>query len=146
VIEIHYHSALAKCFFEFSSLVIHEACSSSVQLNPNNQAQVLTSSADSSLKIIDIRTWKVIHTFSHSDHVKGQQWSGSTFSPDGRCVASASSSNGIILIWDALDCSLKSTLSNGHTAGIISIDWCRHGDDEHQIASLDRRGSLVLWA
>ena len=107
---------------------------------------VLTSSADSSLRIFDIRIGKIIHTFNHPEHLIGQHRSRSTFSPDGRYVASASSVNGIVFVWDTLDGSLKAKLTNGHQAGIICIDWCRGGTGGQQFASLDRNGVLVLWA
>jgi WD40 repeat protein len=71
---------------------------------------------DSSLKIIDVRTMKAIHTFIHSEQViSGQNWSRSTFSPDGRYVATCSSANATVYVWDTLDRSLKAKLSNGNT-------------------------------
>jgi WD40 repeat protein len=122
---------------------MHEGGISSIQFKPNDDRQVLTSSVDSSLKIVDLRAGKSIHTFSHSDLTAGQLWSGSTFSPDGRYIASGSSSD--VLVWDTLDHSLKTRLSNGHSSGIVSIDWCLCGSSEQQIASLDRKGRMVLW-
>lgn len=124
---------------------MHEGGISSIQFNPNDNQQVLSSSVDSSLKVIDLRTGKSIHTFSRSDHAIGQQWSGGRYSPNGRYVASGSSSEGTILIWDTIDHSLKTKLTGGHTVGIASIDWYEINVGELQIASLDRKGNLVLW-
>ena len=124
---------------------MHEGGISSIQLKPNDDRQVLASCVDSSLKIVDLRVKKSIHAFNHSDLTAGQLWSGSTFSPDGRYVASGSSSDGTILIWDTVDRSIKNRLSNGHTSGIASIDWGQNGSSEQQIASLDRKGRVVLW-
>ena len=122
---------------------MHEGGISSIQFKPNDDRQVLTSSVDSSLKIVDLRVGKSIHTFSHSDLTAGQLRSGSAFSPDGRYIVSGSSSD--VLVWDTLDRSLKTRLSNGHSSSILSIDWCLCGSTEQQIASLDRKGRMVLW-
>ena len=125
--------------------VLHEGGISSVQFKPNDRLQVLSSSVDSSLKLVDLRTGKSIHTFCHSNHATGQLWTGSIFSPDGRSVASASSSDGTILIWDTIDHSLKTKLENGHASGIVSVDWCKSDVGVQQIASLDRKGKMVFW-
>ena len=124
---------------------MHEGGISSIQFKPNDNWQVLSGSVDSTLKIIDLRVRKSIHTFSHSDHATGQLWSGGTFSPDGRYIASGSSIEGTIFVWDTKDHSLKTKLSSGHAAGVVCIDWFLTDKGEQQIASLDRKGSLVLW-
>jgi autophagy-related protein 16-1 len=131
----------------YSIAVTHEGGTSSVQFKPTDNTQVLTSSMDSSLKIIDVRTMKAIHTFIHSEQItSGQNWSRSTFSPDGRYVATCSSSTPVVYIWDTLDRSIKGRLNCGNTAGIISVDWFRNkSSNEPHVASLDRKGILVLW-
>jgi WD40 repeat protein len=124
---------------------MHEGGISSIQFKPNDNLQVLSSSVDSSLKVVDLRAGKSIHTLKHSNPSACQLWSGGAFSPDGRYIVSASSSEGTVLIWDTIDHSLKTKLNSSHTVGIVSIDWIRGDDGEQQIASLDRKGSLVLW-
>jgi autophagy-related protein 16 len=102
---------------------------------------------DSCLKIVDIRTCTAIHTLRHPEFQTSQTWSKSVFSPDGRYVAAGSSSNGTIFVWDVSTPtpSLIKKLS-GHTAGVCGIDWSRGGSSGQQVASIDRKGSLILWA
>ena len=126
--------------------VMHEGSISSIQFKPNDNRQVLSSSVDSSLKVTDIRVGKSTHTFSHSDRSTRQLWSGGTFSPDGRYIASGYSSEGTISIWDTSDHSLRiKALESSHTVGNASIDWCRCDNGEQQLAALNRKGSLALW-
>jgi autophagy-related protein 16-1 len=106
----------------------------------------LTNSLDSSLKIVDIKTGTAVHTFRNAEFSTSQGWSRSVFSPDGRYVASGSNSNGTIMVWDASDGQLKAKLSGAHIAGVVGIDWCRGGSGGQQVATIDRKGVLVLWA
>lgn len=143
--EILYHTHALTSFHREG---IHEGGLTSVQFNPTDSTQVLTNSLDSSLKIVDVRSGIAIHTFRHREFSTSHGWSRSVFSPDGRYVASGSSSNtGTIFVWDASDGQLKAKLdSGGHIAGVAGIDWCRGGSGGQQVASLDRKGVLVLWA
>lgn len=124
---------------------IHDGGITSVQFDPTNSTQVLTNAMDSCLKVIDIRTCTAIHTFRHAEFQTSQTWCKATYSPDGRYVAAGSSSNGNIFVWDAADGSLKKKLA-GHLSGVCGIDWSRGGSSGQQVASLDRKGSLILWA
>ena len=125
-----------------------------MQFNPTDSAQVLTNSLDSSLKIVDLRTGTALYTFRHAEFSTSHGWSSSCFSPDGRYVAAGSSANGSLFVWDTLLASsedpqqqqLKAKLTGGHKAAVVGIDWCRGGSSGQQVASLDRKGVLVLWA
>lgn len=124
---------------------IHEGGITSVQFDPTNATQVLTNSMDSSLKIVDIRTCTAVQTLRHPEFQTSHTWSKSVFSPDGRYVAAGSSSNGTIFVWDVSDGKIKKRLP-GHTSGVCGIDWSRGGSSGQQVASIDRKGSLILWA
>jgi autophagy-related protein 16 len=132
-------------FDDFDFAAIHEGGITSVQFNPTNSTQVLTNAMDSCLKIVDIRTCTAIHTLRHPEFQTSQTWSKSVFSPDGRYVAAGSSSNGTIFVWDISDGSLIKKLP-GHTSGVCGIDWSRGGSSGQQVASIDRKGTLILWA
>lgn len=122
-----------------------------MQFNPVDSTQVLTSSLDATLKILDVRNGTAVQTFrlpSTEQATAAPRWSRSTFSPDGRYVAAGCSqnSNGAIYVWNVLDGAVKTKLTEGHNGGIIGVDWCRGGSGGQQVASLDRKGTLVLWA
>lgn len=63
----------------------------------------------------------------------------------GAYVAAGSSGNGNVFVWNVDDGSLKSKLP-GHTAGVCGFAWGRGGSSGQQVASVDRKGGLILWA
>jgi WD40 repeat protein len=107
---------------------------------------------DATLKIVDVRNGGTtpVHTLRlpASEGTATPHWSRATFSPDGKYVAAGcSQNNGTVYVWNVSDGTVKAKLSEGHsTAGIVGVDWCRGGSGGQQVASLDRRGLLVLWA
>ncbi|MGK3751209.1 MAG: WD40 repeat protein [Bacillariaceae sp.] len=66
---------------------VHESAITSVQLNPLDSSKIMTNGMDSKIKIVDIRTCKAIHEFSHGDFQTSYNWSSSVFSPDGEIIA-----------------------------------------------------------
>lgn len=127
---------------------IQEEGITSVHFNPIDNTQVLVNSLDSSLKIIDVRTGTPVHAFRHAEFTTLHGWSSSCFSPDGRYVAAGSSNNGLLFVWDTSETGdqLKAKLNGGQKSAVIGIDWCRGGSSGQQVASLDRKGVMVLWA
>jgi autophagy-related protein 16 len=121
---------------------IHEAAVTSVRFHPLDNMLVLTNAMDSSLKVIDIRNGLAVHTLRHPDFRTSHNWSSAAFSPDGRYVVAGSNSSGHVFVWGATDGSLKSRLE-GHQAGVCAVDW---GCTSQQVASVDRKGNLILWA
>jgi WD40 repeat protein len=59
-------------------------------------------------------------------------------------VASGSSSNGIILVWEVSTGKAKAKLK-GHEAGVCGFAWGRGGTCGQQVASVDKKGTLILW-
>jgi hypothetical protein len=124
---------------------MHEAGVTSVHLNLANNLQVLTNGLDSCLKFIDIRTGIALQTLRHADFQTSHSWSSSVLSPDGKYAAAGSNSSGVVFVWDVRDGSLKKKLE-GHVSGVCGIDWNRGGTSGQQVASIDRKGTLILWA
>ena len=65
---------------------------------------------------------------------------------EGAYAAAGSSSNGNIFVWNLHDGSLKKILEDGHGTGVAGFAWGRGGNSGQQVASVDRKGFLVLWA
>jgi len=152
ILQVSLHSAIYKynqkiCspHFCLSLLDLHEGGITSVHFNPIDSTQVLTNGFDASLKIVDVRTSMPLQTLRHLEFQTSHSWSRATFSPDGKYVASGSSSNGTVFVWNTLDGTLKKKLK-AHDAGVVGIDWGRGGSSGQQVATLDRRGTLILWA
>jgi WD40 repeat protein len=130
---------------------IHEGAITSVRFQSGSGGvsggtQVLTNSMDSSLKLVDVRTGTAIHTFRHPEFATSYGWSSACFSPGGGAyVAAGSNSTGEVLVWSTADGTLRAKLS-GHTGGVCGVDWGRGGSNGQQVASIDRKGLLILWA
>jgi len=108
---------------------------------------VMTNGMDSRIKIVDIRTCKAIHEFRHKDFQTSYNWSSSAFSPDGAYVASGSSSNGFIFVWNVKNGKLLRKLEDGHNdTGVCGLAWGRGGNNGQQVATVDKSGRLILWS
>ena len=135
---------------------IHEGAITSVQFQPTVAGgggsssvgpHVLTNSMDSSLKVVDVRTGTALFALRDADLVTSYGWSRACFSPDGAYILGASNSTGHVLVWSAVDGTLKAKLSDQHGgSGVCGIDWGRGGTNGQQVASIDRTGVLILWA
>jgi WD40 repeat protein len=60
-------------------------------------------------------------------------------------VASGSSSNGIVFVWDVKNGKLIQKLEGAHEVGVCGFAWGRAGNSGQQVASVDKSGRLVLW-
>ena len=60
-------------------------------------------------------------------------------------MASGSGTSGTIFVWEAVSGKLKKKLP-GHEAGVYGLAWGKGGSSGQQVASVDRDGTLILWA
>jgi len=74
--------------FFFAFLGLHEGAVTSVQFHPTDPATILTNGMDSCIKIVDIRTPKVVHTFRDMNFQTSYAWSSASFSADGKYLTS----------------------------------------------------------
>lgn len=64
----------------------------------------------------------------------------------GAYVASGSSSNGFIFVWNT-NGKLLRKLEDGHDdAGVCGLAWGRGGNNGQQVATIDKSGRLILWS
>jgi WD40 repeat protein len=63
----------------------------------------------------------------------------------GTYVGAGSSASGLIFIWETKTGLLKRKLA-GHETGVCGFSWGRGGTSGQQVASVDRDGTLILWA
>jgi len=117
---------------------IHDGQITSVEISPDGWS-ILTNSRDNTLKIIDIRTYDIVQTFSNQSYKNGLNWTRSCFSPDGGHVATGSL-DGNIFIWRE-NGQLETTLKKTHENTVSSCVW-----SYTQLASCDKSGTVVLWS
>ena len=62
-------------------------------------------------------------------------------------MASGSSSNGFISVWNANTGKLIKMLEGGHhNTGVCGFAWGTGGNSGQQVATVDKLGKLILWA
>ena len=124
---------------------LHTGGVSSVNFNPNNNAEILTLGSDSTLKLVDVRkAGQELQSFRYADFKNNLSYAACAISPDGN-YAAAGSSTGTVFIWKTLDGTLEKQLQ-GHESNVVAVAWDRGGSNGQQFASVDNKGNLLLWA
>ncbi|KAM6946181.1 autophagy-related protein 16-1 [Aplochiton taeniatus] len=113
----------------------------SLDLN-QDRTELLTCSRDDLLKIIDLRTNAIRHSFSAQGFKCGADWTRVTFSPDGSYVA-AGSADGALYVWNVLTGKLERTLDKSHGSAINAVSWSPSGSF---VVSVEKGSKAVLWS
>ena len=126
---------------------VHDSLVSSCQYNPGDGNQLITSSRDQTVKLIDLRNYKVLATYENDQYYTTQDTSQIGVSPLGRWVA-LGSKNGKLIIMDIEKDGRAGVLEDtfeGQHAGhqIVSVDWSRRTS---KVATVDNKGDLVVWS
>jgi len=114
--------------------------------------QVVTNSRDSTLKLIDVRTFKVLRQFkgdSKQPYVNTVNWGRACFSTEiGSKYVSAGSSNGDLFIWETSSGKLEKVLEGkkkvefDNALCVTNIEWNPNG---RQLASCTNGGVIHIW-
>ena len=82
---------------------------------------------------------------SHPDFRTLTNHASCALSPDGNYAAAGSAGTGEVFVWRVADGKLEKKLG-GHAAAVGGVAWGRGGTNGQQVASVDKKGVLVLWA
>ena len=121
------------------TITVPVSSGSSLAFSPDGKKIVSEDGRNRSIHLWDVDTGKLLHTITHAGFVDIV-----TFSPDGRTIASGSSSlngDGTISLWDADTGEPLRTLT-GHTDFVTSLTF---SPDGRTIASGSRDGTVLLW-
>ncbi|SCV99829.1 LAFE_0B03422g1_1 [Lachancea fermentati] len=115
-----------------------------------NQSHVFASAGASGFASIwDLKAKKEVIHLSYTSPVTGlkNQLSVVEWHPNNStkiATGSGFDNDPVILIWDLRNANApQQVLSNGHTKGILSLDWCRQ--DEKLMLSSGRDNTCMLW-
>ncbi|KAJ3591058.1 hypothetical protein NHX12_009005 [Muraenolepis orangiensis] len=106
------------------------------------RTELLTCSRDDLLKIIDLRTNAVRHTFSAPGFKCGADWTRVCFSPDGSYVVGGSADGGVY-VWNVLTGKLDRLLDKNHSSAINAVSWSPSGTF---VVSVEKGSKAVLWS
>ena len=124
---------------------IHQGSITSLRASPRSSAQILTNGLDHSVRIVDLRNpTQPLCVFRDDELRTSYGYSKAVYSPSGQYICVGSNTSGTLFIWDTLKTgadSLERRLSGFHKAGVCAVDWSHR----NCIASLDRKGVLVMW-
>lgn len=122
---------------------VHDDLISSVAYMPNDGNLLVTSSKDDTVKIVDIRMHKVLHTFENEYYYNTSDTSRIGISPAGRYLALGSKNGGLIIIDTEKQGEVVDHFKKEHSAAIVTVDWAGRTS---KIASVDQKGNLVIWS
>eukprot|EP00934_Nitzschia_sp_Nitz4_P003827 Nitzschia sp. Nitz4//scaffold3_size479765//343825//348135//NITZ4_000144-RA/size479765-processed-gene-1.535-mRNA-1//-1//CDS//3329550890//3817//frame0 len=124
---------------------LHEGAVTSVQFHPTDSTKVLTNGLDSCVKIVDTRTCTPMQVLQNPEFHTNYGWSSAAFSPDGKYVSAGSNTNGFVFVWDSESGEMKCKLA-GHESCVCGVAWGTGGTSGQQVSSVDKKGTLILWA
>jgi len=89
---------------------VHNGAVTGVCSCPDNPTNVLTSSKDNTLKLIDLRTLEAINIYKHSEYKNQRDINLMCFSPNGKYVV-AGGEEGKILFWNTQTAKVENVIT-----------------------------------
>ncbi|CAI5455914.1 unnamed protein product [Caenorhabditis angaria] len=84
--------------------------------------EMLCSTRDDTLSLIDIRTFGIVHNYSFENYHTSSDYSRCVISPGGDYVA-AGGSNGAVVIWNKMTARIEKVLQSESESTVLSIAW-----------------------
>ncbi|KAJ3092769.1 hypothetical protein HK102_003032 [Quaeritorhiza haematococci] len=119
---------------------VHSGQITSVE-SSSDYTTILTTSRDNNLKMIDMRSYGVVNSFSHPNFRVGMNWAKSCFSPDSAYVASGSV-DGTLYFWNTVSGLMEKSLTE-HRGPICGVVWNPLGGSA--VYSADKDQNIVVW-
>ena len=122
---------------------VHDDLISSVNYMPNDSNMIVTASRDHTVRVVDVRMFKVTQTLENDDYYSTSDTSQIGLSPSGR-YAALGSQNGKLIIMDIENQSVEETFGKEHWGNqIVSVDWSKRTS---KLATIDNKGMLLIWS
>ncbi len=106
--------------------------------------RLLTSSSDSCIRVFDISSPAAPLVGTYMGHVSSSFYIRTRFSPDGRFIASGSSAEHKVFIWDTAIPENGPLTLEGHMGEVSAIDWAR-GLGDPLLASCSDDATVRVW-
>lgn len=106
--------------------------------------RLLTSSSDSCIRVFDISSPAAPLVGTYMGHVSSSFYIRTRFSPDGRFIASGSSAEHKVFIWDTVLPENGPLTLEGHMGEVSAIDWAR-GLGDPLLASCSDDATVRVW-
>ncbi|KAI8855020.1 WD40-repeat-containing domain protein [Chytridium lagenaria] len=119
---------------------IHSNQITGVTLSPSEN-QILTTSRDNTLRLIDTRMFEVVSTYSHESFRVLMNWTKSCFSPDANYIC-CGSVDGSVFIWNA-DTGKTERILREHRSSVCGVVWNPQGGSHVYSAEKDR--AVLMW-
>ena len=121
---------------------IHDSSISSVQYLPGDGNYVITSSRDQTVKLVDVRMFKVAQTYENELWSCYCETSAVGISPRGKYLA-LPSRTGKMIVLNRDNNTVEDVFDKEHKSNaIVSVDWSSRTS---KVASIDTKGNVILW-